>query len=200
MSSRARSKPQLPNETDASRNAPAPDTSHQLNFQLEMLRPEQLALKQALANARAVKLQAPAEGYQIKLRIVCISRQFQFRCSPYSSRLLSGIPSGKQDLGFEQSWALYSTAELDAAVERGRLESQGKAPMFVSASRPCLFLHLHLSCQSSCRRCSSSPPKLPTRLQTFTIPNMFPPRSSQVVIACSNKAPAVSTSACDARM
>ncbi|KAG1795936.1 uncharacterized protein HD556DRAFT_1441766 [Suillus plorans] len=49
-------------ERDALRTTSASDASQQLNSQVETLRREKIALEQALANERAVKAQASAEG------------------------------------------------------------------------------------------------------------------------------------------
>lgn len=61
-------------ERDALRTTSAPDASQQLKSQMETLRQEKVALEQALANERAAKAQAPAEGSSDQAAlIVCFS-------------------------------------------------------------------------------------------------------------------------------
>ncbi|KAG1824960.1 hypothetical protein EV424DRAFT_710307 [Suillus variegatus] len=62
-------------ERDALRTTSASDASQQLNSQLETLRQEKVALEQALANERAVKAQASAEGSSDQATLIASLRE-----------------------------------------------------------------------------------------------------------------------------
>ncbi|KAG1766147.1 hypothetical protein EDD22DRAFT_978513 [Suillus occidentalis] len=61
-------------ERDALRTTSAPDASQQLKLQLETLRQEKVTLEQALANERAAKAQAPAEGSSDQAALIALSK------------------------------------------------------------------------------------------------------------------------------
>lgn len=80
-------------ERDALRTTSTPDGSQQLNSQLETLRQEKVALEQALANEKAMKAQAPAEGSSDQAALIVSLSQERDRLLAEKEALSKAGPS-----------------------------------------------------------------------------------------------------------
>ncbi|KAG2753160.1 hypothetical protein P692DRAFT_20797402 [Suillus brevipes Sb2] len=90
-------------ERDALRTTSAPDASQQLKSQLETLRQEKVALEQALANERAAKAQAPAEGLSDQAALIASLSQERDRLLEEKEALSKTGPSTLPS-DTERSW------------------------------------------------------------------------------------------------
>lgn len=90
-------------ERDALRTTSAPDASQQLKSQLETLRQEKVTLEQTLANERAAKAQAPAEGSSDQAALIASLSQERDRLLAEKEALSKAGPSTLPS-DTERSW------------------------------------------------------------------------------------------------